>query len=1313
MDNKRILVKNLKTGHYEYINESDFNKSNGWKYVFLTIFYVAAFGFFVFFFYSLYLDKYKIYLDVNEVYIEQGENYQVELSPKYSDYFNYSNYVYDIEDKSIAEVNDYGEVKAIKNGETVLKVKFKNGYEEEKLALKVSNIDVESLEVKESINIYKDDTEKLKVIVNGQENINAKLLYESSNENVLKVDGLGNITGVEDGTAILKVSSINGISAESTVTVKTVDDDIQELNIREQDVRLYKGETRKLTLDVVPKRVSSKGVKWTSSNDKIVSVDSYGNIKGHSYGTAIISAKTKQGLESSTAVSVEEAPEIILNTYKENIVVGQSLKLKANIDVKWTSSNDKIVSVDENGNIIGKKEGTAVITATNYNKKNSCVVIVKKQSTVIKEDNTQIISMDIKSMETDIEKITLDKTNIDMSVGSTLKLTYTVSPKDMYYDDVTWLSSDTSVVEVDKEGNIKALKEGTAKVTVTSANGKESSAFINVKKSNIQVTSIKLNKNSARIKVGDTINLNATITPSNATIKTINWNSSDVSIATVSSNGNVVALDEGKVIIEARTGNNIVDKCEIIIDPIEVSKIEITNAKVIKVYDSLKLNAIISPSNATNKDVTWSSSNNSVATVTQKGEVTAKKAGDVIITAKSSNNKESSVSIRVIDINPTNIYVSESNINMEVGGEKQLGVSFFPANTTGKRVVWISVDNNVVTVDARGKLKAIKEGTAKIIVYAVNDSSIKAESIVTVNGKNIKPTDIILNNNSSTLYVDSTLNLKATVIPNNATNKNVTWKSSNDQIATVDANGKVTAKKAGKAIITVKASNNIEAECEIKVITPLISVKKIDIKNNVSTVFVGESINLSASISPITASNKSITWSSSNKDIATVDENGKVTGKKAGSVKITVTSKSNPKISGSKSIVVSIKKVDVRSVALNKDKINLYVEDVYKLTPTFTPKDTTEKTLTWTSSNPLVATVDANGNVIAKGVGTAAITATTTNGKSANADVIIKNNMIKNPLRTKDGSYLYGGDPFVTYDSARGYYYYLSTSGRDVTIYASENLQDIGNPVKAVVAYKNEADSYIWAPELHHFGNNWYVYYTWTSKEKNVFARRMYVLKSKTDDPLGEYEYMGKLYDKKHDYYAIDGTVFEWQGKYYFVYSGHKSNSSRRIQNLYIMSMSNPYTVEGERHLLSQPNQLSWDNSDVNEGPEVLIKDNVLRIIYSANGYRNPNYSLAMLTYKGGNILDQKSWNRNSKQVFKKGNGVYATGHASFTKSKDGSEDWIVYHAYETSKLTSRTIRIKKFTWNGNTPVFGSPDAINTPIKVPNGSTITDYTVDY
>ena len=1151
----------------------------------------------------------------------------------------------------------------------------------------------------------------MKVKVNNQDNINAKLLYESSNENVFRVDALGNITGVEDGTAKLIVSSLNGIKVESVINVKTIDGDIQELNISEQDIRVYKGETRKLSLDIVPKRVSSKSVKWSSSNSKVVSVDSFGNIKGNSVGTAIISAKTKDGLTSSTAVRVEESPDVILNTYKENITIGKNLKLIANTSVTWSSSNEKVASVDENGNVVGKKEGTAIITASSYNKKNSCTVYVKKASKTVVEENAQIISMDIKSMETDIEKIVLDKTNIDMSSGSTLKLTYTVSPN-IYYDDVTWSSSDTSVLEVDSEGNVKALKEGSAVITVKSANGKESKATINVKKSNIPVTSIKLNKQSARIKDGDTLSLSATITPSNATVKTISWSSSDEDVATVSSNGYVVAKDAGTVTIEARI-NDITEKCEIVVDPVEVSKVSIVNAKDISVYDTLKLKVSINPSNATSKEVSWSSSNTGVAIVNQNGEVTAKKAGEVIITAKASNNKEDKVRIRILDINPVNINISESDINMEAGEEKQLGLSFNPVNTTNRSVTWTSSDDSIASVDSRGKITAKKEGTVKIIVYSNNDRNVKYESILKVYGKDTKASDIIINNSNATLYVDSTIDLKATVIPNTTTNKNVTWSSSDNTIATVDKNGKVTAKKSGKVTITAKTVNGKTANCSVKVIKPLISVKKIDINNNVSTVYVGESINLSASISPITASNKSVVWTSSDESIATVDEHGKVVGKKSGSVKIKATSKSNPKISGSKSIVVSIKKIDVRDIALNKENTNLYIDDVYKLTPTFTPKDTTERTLNWTSSNPALATVDKNGNVLAKGAGTVSITATTTNGKTATTNITIKNNMIKNPLRTKDGNYLYGGDPFVTYDSERGYYYYLSTSGRDVTIYASENLQDIGNPVKAVVAYKNEADSYIWAPELHHFGNNWYIYYTWTSKEKNVFARRMYVLRSKTDDPLGEYEYMGKLYDKKHDYYAIDGTVFEWGGKYYFVYSGHKSKSSKRIQNLYIMSMSNPYTVEGERHLLSQPNQLSWDNSDVNEGPEVLIKDNVLRIIYSANGYRNPNYSLAMLTYKGGDILSQKSWTKNSKQVFKKGNGVYATGHASFTKSKDGSEDWIVYHAYETSKLERRTIRIKKFTWNGSTPVFGSPDKINSPIKIPNGSTITDYTIDY
>ena len=1020
MDN-RVLVKNTETGHYEFINESELH-GNKKKNIGFFLFYFVVTAFVFFFFYSLYLDKYKVYLETTTVYVEQGEYYQVELSPKYIDNFDYSNYKYEVVDESIAKVNDYGEVKTLAKGETTLTVKFKNGIEKEKLSLIVDNIDVKSLEVKDKIEIYKDDTERVKVIVNDQENISARLLYESSDENVFKVDSLGNITGVETGTAILKISSLNGIQTEAVVNVKAIDDNIQQISIIEQDVKLYKNETKKLTLDIIPKRVSSKGVKWRSSNNKIVSVDNNGNIKGLSVGTVIISAKTNLGYETSTVVSVEEASEIILSTYKEELEVGQSVQLKANIDVKYKSSNENVASVDSNGNILAKTEGTAIITATRNNKSNSAIIYVKK-SPKTNNGDTQILSMDIKSRESDIEKIELDKTNIDMGVGDSLNLTYTVIPNNILYNEVTWSSDNTKIVSIDQEGNIKALKEGIATVKVTSSNGKESKAIVNVKKASIKATSIKLDKTSVNLKVGDNIHLNATILPSNTDIKTINWDSSDDSVATVNSNGEVIALGAGKTIITAKTNNNLTAKCEIIVSPIEVSKIEITNAKNMYVYDTLILSASITPSNATDKNITWTTSDSSIATIDENGIIVGKKAGEVIITAKSSNNIISKVAIKVLNINPTSIKISESNINLLIGNSKQLGLSFVPINSTNKSVTWTSSDNSIVSVDSKGKITAKKEGTAKITVYLDSDKAIKSEAIVKVTSADYQANSIILNNNSSTLYVDSAIDLKATILPITTADKTVIWSSSDSSIASVDQNGKVTAKKSGKVTITAKTNNNVKTTSEIKVVTPLVSVKKIEIKNNVSTVFVDESITLSATISPITASNKTIIWSSSDNSIATVDQNGKVVGKKSGSVKITATSKSNPKVSGSKSIVVSIKKVEVKSIAFAKANTNLYLGDAYQLTPTFTPKNTTETDIKWISTNPSVAAVDENGVVLTKGVGTADIIAEASNGATAYTSFTIKNNTIKNPLRTKDGGYLYGGDPFVTYDSKRGYYY--------------------------------------------------------------------------------------------------------------------------------------------------------------------------------------------------------------------------------------------------------------------------------------------------
>ena len=318
-------------------------------------------------------------------------------------------------------------------------------------------------------------------------------------------------------------------------------------------------------------------------------------------------------------------------------------------------------------------------------------------------------------------------------------------------------------------------------------------------------------------------------------------------------------------------------------------------------------------------------------------------------------------------------------------------------------------------------------------------------------------------------------------------------------------------------------------------------------------------------------------------------------------------------------------------------------------------------------------------------------------------------NKFQIPLRQVDGSLLSGGDPFVTFHN--GYYYFVQTSGKKITINKTKNLHEIGKPEVSKIIWQNDKKNVLWAPEIHYINGKWYIYYTDIDPSvKAETQKRVYVLRSKTSDPLGEYESKGKIKFSKEDYYGIDGTVFEWKNELYYVFGGSPTLEKTALY-IYIAHMKNPYTVDSNRVLIAKPTY-DWEKKSgiVNEGPQVLIKNNTLHIIYSGNNASSEYYLLGMLTYKGsGSLLSQSSWTKASKPVFQSGNGVYGPGHASFTKSPDGKEDWIVYHAYpdnkkETTSNYKRTIRIQKFTWDGNTPNFGKPKKADTWLNVPSGS---------
>ncbi|MDF2567948.1 MAG: putative beta-xylosidase [Oscillospiraceae bacterium] len=294
-----------------------------------------------------------------------------------------------------------------------------------------------------------------------------------------------------------------------------------------------------------------------------------------------------------------------------------------------------------------------------------------------------------------------------------------------------------------------------------------------------------------------------------------------------------------------------------------------------------------------------------------------------------------------------------------------------------------------------------------------------------------------------------------------------------------------------------------------------------------------------------------------------------------------------------------------------------------------------------------------------------------------------------------------GADPWVTFKN--GYYYYCYSGGNKLYVSKSKNLYDIGKADASLVWNAPKGTMYsseYWAPELHFINNKWYIYVA--ADDGNNNNHRMYVLESKTSDPLGSYTFKGKISDST-DKWAIDGTVLKVDSKLYFIWSGWEGDVNV-AQNLYIAPMSNPWTISGARVLISTP-EYNWEkngNPLINEGPVALVKNSAVHIVYSASGSWTDDYCLGMLTFKGGDILNKLSWEKSITPVFSKQYQSYGPGHCSFTTSPDGKESWIVYHAnlVSGSGWNGRSVRAQKFTWNGDIPVFGVPASPDQEMKI-------------
>ena len=520
------------------------------------------------------------------------------------------------------------------------------------------------------------------------------------------------------------------------------------------------------------------------------------------YGTAYSEGDSITLTENTTLYAVwdpTDVTDVSLNYSDTRIALGDMLTLNAlvlplgvsNPEVTWESSDTSVVTITSTGTgtlpqqsyaeISAAGVGHATITATADGASATCNIEVWVPLEAIHYD-------------------------ITMHDNDTLQLLPDMAPDDATYQDLTWTSSNDAIVTVDENGNVTAKSPGTATVT---AAAKDTAQTCTITVLRNPVTDVVLSADTSALDCGETLQLKAMVAPDNATDASVLWTTSDEGIATVNTSGKVTAESLGTATITA-TADGVSATCTVtVIQPVTDVTLSSTS-ETMKPGDTVTLGAAVTPGGVTYKTVTWTSSDTSVATVDSGGKVTAKGLGSAAISAEADGQYD----VCIVTVSKTavkDVTLSSTSETMKPGDTVTLGATVTPGGATYKTVTWTSSDTSVAAVDSSGKVTAKGFGSAAISAEADGQYDV---CIVTVSKTAVK--DVTLSSTSETMKPGDTVTLTADVSPGNATYPNVTWKSNDTSVATVNTSGKVMAVAAGSATITATA-DGISAACTVTV----------------------------------------------------------------------------------------------------------------------------------------------------------------------------------------------------------------------------------------------------------------------------------------------------------------------------------------------------------------------------------------------------------------------------------------------------------------------------------------------------------------
>ena len=671
---------------------------------------------------------------------------------------------------------------------------------------------------KTTLELEKDQTEKLvATVLPANADGDKTVTWKSSNNAVATVSQDGTVTAVGKGSCNITATTQNGKTATCKVTVGVP---LKSISFKDNVTSKTMNKGEEFTLEVVYNPADTdadKTITWSSTDTSVATVEG-GKVTAIGGGETEIKATTVNGLEAICKVKVEVPLTSISIKTETSIQFGQTEKLEvtynpvdttADKTIAWESADEAIAKVSTDGTIEGVGVGETTITAT--------------------ASNGQKVTCKVTVLPVELNSISITEQNIILNKGENETLTVTYNPENTTEDKtVTWESSNEDAVTVSEDGVITAVGAGNATITAK-VGDKTATTQVEVK---VPLESIRLNETEKQLNKGDDLQLSVTYNPEDTTAdKTVTWTSTDDTVATVDENGKVTALKAGTTYIKAKVEDKEVS-CKIDV-VVQLTGINLNKdvAEIVK-GQTEKLTVTLVPEDTTyTGKVEWTSSDDTIATVDENGNVKGIKEGTVTITAKAVENGNEIIDtaeITVKEIPLNSIAIDIADFDLGIGRTQSLGVVCNPENTTDDiNVEWTSSDVKVATVDENGVVTAVAEGTA-VITAKVGDKT----ASVTVTVKGIPITSITIDAPAKVL-IGGNVNIKVTVNPTDATYNmsDLKFVSSNSDVLTINEDGTIVAKGLGKAILTVEAPNGVKSQVEIEVVDDT-----ADIENGETTV---------------------------------------------------------------------------------------------------------------------------------------------------------------------------------------------------------------------------------------------------------------------------------------------------------------------------------------------------------------------------------------------------------------------------------------------------------------------------------------------